>query len=89
MDDTQKSSARDAYWAIRVLPSDEADGFVGEVYNELAMTFEMTDPSLAPIEGAWLHRHVYRTLTVYAAADAAREAAERMRSFLDFAHLRD
>jgi len=53
------------------------------------MTFEITDPTLEPIEGAWLHTKVYRTMTVYATTDEAHGAAERLRLFLNFVHLRE
>jgi hypothetical protein len=87
--DDKESNNLEEYWATRVLQAEGATGYVGEVYNQLAMTFEITDPTLEPIEGAWLHTKVYRTMTVYATTDAAHGAAERLRRFLNFVHLRE
>jgi len=88
MDDRRKSEDLDEYWATRIIPANEADGYIAEVYHQMAMTFEVTDSALESIEGAWLRENVYRSLTVYPSIEQAREAAERLRLFFDFAHLR-
>lgn len=89
MDTMQKIINDDAHWAVRAVPAGAASGYVGEVYNELAMSFETTDSSLDPIDGAWLRAHIYRSLTTYATAEQACEAGERLRQFLDIVHLRE